>query len=81
VPAVQPDDCIGWDSCPLPRGIGATGLRPIAVIDCRRASDCSRTQTGYDRLGLFNYPVGAARINGGIVRPSALAVLRLMMSV
>jgi hypothetical protein len=27
VPAVQPDDCIGWDSCPSPRGIGATGLR------------------------------------------------------
>src|SRR5262249_13379593 len=45
-----------------PRG----GLAPIAVIDCRRASDCSRPQTGYDRLGLFNYLVG------GIVRPSAL---------
>ena len=27
MPAVQPDDCIGWDSCPSPRGIGATGLR------------------------------------------------------
>jgi CIC family chloride channel protein len=27
VPAVQPDDCIGWESCPSPRGIGATGLR------------------------------------------------------
>jgi len=25
--AVQPDDCIQWDSCPSPRGIGATGLR------------------------------------------------------
>ena len=35
VPAVQPDDCIGWDSCPSPRGIGATGLWPIPAV--RRA--------------------------------------------
>jgi hypothetical protein len=80
VPAVQPDDCIGWDSCPLPRGIGATGLRPIAVIDCRRASDRSRTQTGYDRLGLFNYLVGAGedqRRDSEAERPGEPSVLTI----
>ena len=38
------------------------------------------TQTGYDRSAYSITSSARARINGGIVRPSALAVLRLMMS-
>src|SRR6516164_1092354 len=57
VPAVQPDDCIGWESCPSPRGIGATVLRrsrPLISLRARPLPDrgegaaryCSRPTTG-----------------------------------
>src|SRR6516165_8960656 len=52
-------------------------VAPIAVIDCRRASDCSWTQTGYDRLGLFNHLVGAGedqRLDSEAERPGGLEV-------
>ena len=53
---------------------------PIAVIDCRRASDCSRPKLDMTRSAYSITSWARARINGGIVKPSALAVLRLMMS-
>jgi hypothetical protein len=57
---------------------GALAL--IAVIDCRRASDCSRPKPDMTGSAYSITSSARARINGGIVRPSALAVLRLMMS-
>jgi hypothetical protein len=59
---------------------GNDKVAPIAVIDCRRASDCSRPKPDMTGSAYSITSSARARINGGIVRPSALAVLRLMMS-
>src|SRR5215472_5532151 len=66
----------GQRTFPIARGNDEDA--PIAVIDCRRASDCSRPKPDMTGSAYSITSSARARINGGIVRPSALAVLRLM---
>ena len=65
---------------PLRGGWHTGSCAPIAVIDCRRASDCPRPKPDMTGSAYSITSSARARINGGIVSPSALAVLRLMMS-
>jgi hypothetical protein len=86
VPAVQPDDCIGWDSCPSPRGIGATGLRrkwPFREVEGERKFDlAARSSSAPSSIDAFSrfprgrlwppqdYPSGAGSGRGCTLLPS-----------